>query len=125
MQQLIKINGIEIKQPDKGLGYSFETQYTRDTGRVQTGNLHASPLFTVESFTYSASWLTVDEMRTLLQQIARGHTFNLYYFSPYFGEWRTDVFYVDKGSMTIGRLVEDKEKFDNITFTMTGVNPID
>lgn len=123
-QELITINGIEIRQPDKGLGYDFETQYTDDTGRVQNGYLHVTPLFTVESFTYSASWLTVDEMRTILQQVARGHTFRLHYFSPYYGQWRSDSFYVSNGSLSVGRLNEGKEKYESLEFTMTGVNPI-
>lgn len=123
-QEYITINGIKIRQPDKGLGYDFKTQYTEDTGRVQSGTLHATPLFTVESFSYSASFLTLDEMKTILQQVARGNSFRLHYFSPYFGTWRTDDFYVSEGSLSIGRLNEDNEKYESLEFTMQGVNPI-
>lgn len=123
-QNYITINDVKIRQPDKGLGYGFETQFTKDTGRVQNGKMHTTPLFTVETFTYSASFLTVDEMKEILQQVARGTPFHLHYFSPYFGIWRTDTFYVPKGTLNIGRLVENREKFDLLRFTMTGVNPI-
>lgn len=123
-QNKITINGIEIKQPDSGLGYDFETTYTEDSTRVQSGKLHITPLFTVEAFSFSASWLTVSEMRTILQQVAKGKPFVLHYFSPYYGVWRTDTFYVGKGSLSVGRLVEDKEKFDKLSFNMIGVNPI-
>lgn len=123
-QNKIKIDGVEIKQPAEGLGYSFETQYTSDSARVQSGELHTTPIFTVESLSYSASFLSKTEMRVILQLIAKGNRFSLTYFSPYHGTWRTDTFYVPKGSVSIGRLNEGTELFDSLSFEMIGVNPI-
>lgn len=123
-QNYITINGAKIKQPDEGLGYSFETTYTSDSTRVQSGAMHATPMFTVESFSYAASYLTIAEMQTILQKVAKGGSFTLHYFSPYYGQWRDDTFYVGKGSLEIGRLTEDGEYFDSLSFNMVGVNPI-
>ena len=123
-QEYITINGIKIRQPDEGLGYDFETTYTEDSTRVQSGQLHVTPLFTVEAFSYSASWLTTSEMKTILEQVARGNPFRLHYFSPFFGEWRTANFYVGKGSLSIGRLIVNEERFESISFNMIGVDPI-
>lgn len=123
-QEKILINGIEIKQPDEGLGYDFETNYSEDTARVQSGRLHLSPLFTVESFSYTATWLTVEEMKTILRQVAKGNEFTLRYFSPYYGAWRSDKFYVGKGSLSIGRLRAGEERYESLSFNMIGVNPI-
>lgn len=123
-QNYIKINDIKIKQPDEGLGYDFETTYTPDTTRVQSGVLHSTAMFTVESFSYEATWLTVNEMKTILQQVAKGKNFTLHYFSPFYGTWRSDKFYVGKGSLKIGRLNADKEEYDSLSFNMIGVNPI-
>lgn len=123
-QDYIKINNTKIRQPDEGLGYDFETKYTEDTTRVQSGVLHLSAMFTVEAFSYTASYLTVDEMRTILQKVAKGRRFTLHYFSPYYGTWRDDLFYVGKGSLSIGRLNEATERFDSLSFNMVGVNPI-
>lgn len=123
-QELIKINNTIIRQPDEGLGYSFETTYSEDTSRTQSGNLVMSPMFTVEAFEYEATTLTAEEVRTILQFIAKGQKFNLRYFSPYYGEWRTDEFYVGQGSMEIGRLNTETERFDSLSFSMIGVNPI-
>lgn len=123
-QEQITINGVRIKQPETGLGYSFETTYTDDSTRVQSGVLHSTPLFTVESFSYSAKWLTVDEMATLLRLVAKGKNFRLHYFSPYYGKWRDDTFYVGQGSLSVGALRKDKEMFESISFNMVGVNPI-
>lgn len=123
-QNYITINGVKIKQPDEGLGYSFETTYTSDSTRVQSGAMHATPMFTVESFSYAASYLTIAEMQAILQKVAKGGTFTLHYFSPYYGQWRDDTFYVGKGSLEIGRLTEGGEYFDSLSFNMVGVNPI-
>lgn len=123
-QNYIKINGTKIKQPDEGLGYSFETTYTSDSTRVQSGAMHATPMFTVESFSYTASDLTIAEMQTILQMVAKGGNFTLHYFSPYYGQWRDDTFYVGKGSLEIGRLTDGGEYFDSLSFNMVGVNPI-
>ncbi len=124
MQDYIAINGVKILQPDAGMGYNFETTFTQDTQRVQSGVLHSSGMFTVESFSYTATGVSVEDMKTILQLIAKGRQFTLHYFSPYFGEWRDDKFYVGKGSLSIGRLNEEDETFDSLSFNMVGVNPI-
>lgn len=124
MQDYIKINGTVIHQPEEGLGYSFETKYTEDTKRVQSGTLKTSAMFTVEQLSYSGANLTVSEMKIILQLIAKGKNFTLHYFSPYYGEWRDAAFYVGKGSLSVARLNEESEYYDTISFNMTGVNPI-
>ena len=124
MQDYIKMNGITILQPDEGLGYDFETTYTEDSTRVQSGTLHASAMFTVESFSYEATWVSVADMKTILQIVAKGKPFTLHYFSPYYGAWRDGRFYVGKGSLVIGRLNAAEERYDSLSFNMIGVNPI-
>ena len=83
---------VAIKQPDEGLGYSFETTYTEDTTRVQSGLLNLKPMFTVEALKYKASNVSVSEMYHLLQFVATGEPFRLHYFSPYYGRWKTAPF---------------------------------
>lgn len=124
MQEKITINGTVIRQPDTGLAFDFETTYTEDSTRVQSGVGHFTPMFTVEAFGYEASGLTKAEMYTILQLVAKGNNFQLHYYSPYYGTWRTDTFYVGKGSLKIGSLIEDGELFDSLSFNMIGVNPI-
>lgn len=124
MQDTIKINGIEIYQPDKGLQSSFETTYSSDSGRVQSGAMHATPLFTVEQFSYSATDVPIDDVKVILQQIIKGNPFELHYYSPYYGKWRDDIFRVGKGQYSIGSLKADEEKIESFSFNMTGDNPI-
>ncbi len=124
MQEYVKFNDIKVKQPDKGLGYGFETTYTPDSTRTQDGKGHFTPMFTNESFSYTASWLTRQEMSQILQIVAKGNNFKLHYLSPYYGQWRDDMFYVGKGSLSIGRWNEGKEIYESLSFNMIGVNPI-
>lgn len=123
-QEYIKFNSTSIRQPDAGLGYNFETTYTSDTTRTQIGVLRASPMFTVESFSYEASNLTVAEMSQILKIVAGGNKFTMHYFSPFYGEWRDDVFYVGKGSLSIGTLNHESELYESLSFNIIGINPI-
>ncbi len=114
----------KIKQPDENMGYSFETTYTEDTTRVQSGVLNNKPMFTVEAFTYHATNVSVAEMRQILQYVVKGYNFKLHYFSPYYGDWKTDLFYVGKGDLAIGRLNESNEYYEELSIQFTGVNPL-
>ena len=124
MQDKIKINGIEIFQLDKGLQSSFETTYSSDSGRVQSGVMHATPLFTVEQFSYAATDIPIEEASVIIQQIVKGEAFNLHYYSPFYGVWRDDTFRVGRGQYSIGSLKEDGERLESLSFNMTGDNPI-
>lgn len=123
MQDYITIDDVVIPQPDEEMGYDFETTYTEDSSRVQSGTLHDTAMFTVEAFSYKASYLTIKEMSTVLQLIVGRH-FTLHYLSPYYGVWRDAPFRVGKGSLSVGRLNKDSELYDYLSFNMTGVDPI-
>ena len=124
MQDKIRINDIEIFQPDEGLKSSFETTYSEDSTRLQTGEANFVPLFTVEQFSYSASDIPVAEASVILQQIIKGEAFKLHYFSPYYGKWRDGMFRVVQGQFTIGTVEEGGEKLTSLSFNMTGEKPI-
>lgn len=122
----IQMNGTVIWQPDKDMAYSFVTTYSEGSNRTQYGNGRFTPLFTVEQYGYSAKNVPQAEATRILKIIAKGHTFTLHHFSLYYGTWRNDPFYVGKsGSITIGELTPDRKYISNLSFNMTGVNPID
>lgn len=125
MQNKIKMNNIVIKQPDKdGWSPYWETSHTEDSDRSMTGQGHFTPLFTVEAFSYKASDLTIQEMKQILQIIARGKPFDLFYHSPYYGTWRAAKFYVSGGNISCGCLKVDEELYESLSFNAIGVNPI-
>lgn len=120
----LETNTVKIRQPDEGLGYDFETKYTEDTDRLLSGHLYLRPLFTVEALSYKATNISRADVAQILGYIAKGNSFWLHYFSPYRNAWVTNPFYVGKGNMSIGRLIENGEYFDSLEFQMTGVLPL-
>lgn len=124
MAERIKINGIYIKQPLEGLGYGFKKMYSSDSTFVQSGREYTTTVGTYEEFTYSAVDLKKEELSIILQQIIDEEVFVLHYMSPYYGEWRDDEFKVESASVSVGRWVENDERYKSLSFTMTGVNPI-
>lgn len=123
-QEKIVMNGITIWQPDKGLTYNFETTYTEDSTRIQSGTGYFTPLFTVEQLGYTATNIPASKVKEILLVITKGNPFSLRYYSLYYGTWRTDTFYVGQGQSSIGELIEDNEYCESFSFNMTGVNPI-
>ena len=124
MQDKIRINGLDIFQPDEGLQSSFETTYTEDSTRLQNGQANFVPMFTVEQFSYNATDVPIAEASKIIQQIIKGEKFTLHYFSPYYGIWRDGVFRVGQGQFSIGTLEEGGEKLSSLSFNMTGDNPL-
>ena len=122
-QERFLFDGVDIVQPDDGLGYDFETTYSEDTTRVMSGELHATPLFTVEAFSFKASNVPLATAAALLSAVV-GRNFQFRYLSLYYGRWRTDTFYVGKGSLSVGPVLEGDEAISSISFTIVGVNTI-
>lgn len=125
MADRIMMNGEIIKQPLKGLGYKFAKKYSSDSTFVQSGRKHTTTIGTYEEFTYSAADLTASELSTILHHIIDGEVFVLHYLSPYYGEWRDGEFLVESADVSIGRWIEKDERYESLSFTMTGVNPLD
>lgn len=120
---MIKINGRTIHQPDT-FKFSFATTSTEGTERLMSGVMCNEPMFTVESYAYEGSDISISEMSSLLQMIVNQRQVQLYYFSVYYGRWREAPFYVTQGSVDIGTLKEGEEKYKSLSFNIIGVNPL-
>lgn len=117
-------DGVEIAQPDSGLGFNYETTYTEDSGRIQVGLAIVAPMFTVKSYSYAKSYPTTEEVAQILAYIAKGAKFEMYAFDPLTNTWGWDAYYVGQGSMSIGILTEDGGSYDDFAFNAIGVEPI-
>lgn len=120
----ITLNGIDIYQPDEGLEYNFTTTYTNNSKRTQRGAGHFTPLFTVEQYGYKATDIPISEASKILKIVAKGKNFKLHCFSVYYNKWIDDSFYVGKGSLSIKRISIPNGTIGELSFNMTGVNPI-
>ena len=123
-QDKIKINDVEIYQPDEGLQWNFETTFSAGSTRTQSGKGRFSPLFTVEQLTYTATDIPVAEASKILKMFAKGRHFSLHYFSVYTGKWQTGSFYVGQGDITIKTIKDNDETLQTLSFKMTGDDPI-
>lgn len=118
------MNGVVIRQPDEDLGWNWETTSREDSRRSYVGVLYDTPLFTVEQLSYRATDLTEAEMSQILQIIDTGRTFTLHYHSPHYGCWRNAPFRVGKGSCVVGYYDQDEGVYSELSFNMTGVEPL-
>lgn len=123
-QQKYKINNIIIWQPDKDLGWSYETTYTPDSTTTQDGVGHFTEMFTKESFSYSATHVPVAEWTKISRMIV-GKKFDLYAWNPHFGKWMTMRCYVGKGTLNIGNLEDGNESYSSISFNMVDLIPLE
>ena len=125
MQDLIRINGVDIFQPDEDLAYAIETTFTEDSTRLQSGDANFVPMFTVEQLSYQATSIPMEEATKILQMVGKGEAFTLHYFSVYYGGWRDGTFRVGKSNtISIGSLEENNEKLSSLSFNMTGDEPL-
>ena len=117
-------DGVEIAQPEQGMGFDYETTYTEDSGSVQSGVAVVTPLFTVKSFSYTRTHPTVAQVAQILSYILSGKKYEMYCFNPETASWEWDVYYTGKGNMAIGHLTKDGGYYDGFSFNAVGVNPI-
>lgn len=125
MQDHFTMNGERVWQPDSAMASAWETTFTSDSTRVQSGRDHFTPMFTVEQYSYSASNVPVEEATKIIQMVIKGEPVLLHYWSVYHGMWRDGYFRCGKSqSVVIGTLIDEGEMYDKLAFNMTGVNPI-
>ena len=122
-QQKITIDGVEIWQPDEDLGWSYETTYTSDSTRTQSGEGIFTEMFTSQSFSYSGSDIPAAEVAKLLKLIV-GRKFTLSCWNPYFGKWMSATCYVGQGSLNIHTLEDGGERMSSVSFNMIDVHPL-
>lgn len=125
-QDCFRMNGETVWQPERSMAAAWETTYTEDSTRTQSGKDRFTPMFTVEQYSYSAKNVPVAEATKIIKMIMKGEPVTLHYWSVYHGCWRDDLFRVAKSSgINIGSLVNGEEVYDSLAFNMTGVNPIE
>ena len=121
-QNRIKLNNFDEVQPTE-MNYSWETTSTEDSGRAMSGMMYDTPMFTVEAFDVKYSNLTIDQCKSILQEIVKRPKrpyFDLHYFSPFHGTWRTAKFGVSQGSLNVRTLKRGVENFSEISCRCVG-----
>lgn len=121
-QKRIAVDGWNAVQPIT-FDFNFQTTSSEDSGRTMSGRASISPLFTVEAYDVEYDDLTPAQASALLKKIVQRPSkpfFSLYYFSPYYGNWRTASFYVGEGSLKVRTLKEGEEMISQISCSFVG-----
>lgn len=122
MQDKIKINSVEIKQPDTYKAV-FATTSTDDSIRDMALIMHNTPIGTVEGYDLTWSNLTASEMKTIMGQVLNKASFTVHYFDLITGSWRDGDFYASNFNAPALTLEDGAEVWDELSFNIIGVNP--
>ena len=104
---------------------AWATTSTADSGRSQFGKMNNKVMFSVQAFTITfAENLYATDMKRILQAVLNKSSFMFHYFSPYYGEWRTDKFYVANIDCSAIQVKDGREFIQGLTLQVTDENPM-
>ena len=126
MQQHLKFGTYTAPEPDKDGGYTLAlaTTSSSNSGRSLKGNMKNVPLFTVEAYDLKWTYLSAAAFAQILQQVVGKAEFDFYHYNIYRARWETGKFYAANYNSPIISLVEGEEYVDELSFQVTGVNPL-
>ena len=124
-QQRLKFNDYTPPNvTDDGYTINFATTSTQNSGRTMRGVMNNVPLFTVESYNLRWANLPTADVSAILTQVMGKSGFNFYHYNIYKARWETGVFYAANFNSPALSLKEGNEKVKELTFQVTGVNPV-
>lgn len=123
-QNKYSFNGYTPSRQPSAVEFSFATTSTADSGRNQFGVMNNVPMFTAESYKITFDKLYSSDVSSILRNIIGLSFISFHYFSPYYGAWRTDRFYIANTNGNIVSVKEGKEGEKGVSFQLTGINPL-
>lgn len=123
MQRKIKVNNIEIKQPDK-CDPVLTTTSTDDSDRKMDLVMQNTPIGTIYGYDMEWSNLTLSQCSIILKNMVNKASFKMYHLSPYHGEWRTDDFYASNYDVGASTFEDGVELWSSLTINVRGINPL-
>lgn len=109
---------------EDGYTVNFATTSTSNSGRTMRGVMNNVPLFTAESYNLKWSNISASDVSQILTQVMGKAGFNFYHYNIYRARWETGVFYAANFNSPVLRLQEGNEKVKELSFQVTGVNPV-
>ena len=104
---------------------SFAVTSTANSGRTMRGTMINTTMFTVEAYDLKWDRITAQQVSEILQEIVGYDSFNFTYYSVFYNRWLTAPFYVaNVNSINITSLVDGEEKVMDLSFQVTGINPV-
>lgn len=122
MQDRIKFNGVEIRQPDSFQAV-LSTTSTDDSTRDMALEMHNTPIGTIEGYDLKWSNIPAGEMAIILKQVLNKPSFDVHYFDIITGKWRDAAFNASNFNSPAYTLEDGEELWDELTINIRGVKP--
>lgn len=107
-----------------GYQVSFATTSSDKSGRTMRGTMKNAVLFTVEA--YNLKWTDIDATvaSRILKEVMGKDEFDFYHFNVYTASWETGKFYAANFNAPVISIEDGKEKLSELSFQVTGMNPV-
>lgn len=124
-QEHLIFGAYEAPDPDEdGYQIDYATTSTSSSGRTQRGRMINTAMFTVEAYTLKWTDISASEAKSILLQVMGKNSFNFYHYNLYKGKWEWGEFYAANISTPLDRLNEGQERVDELSFQVTGIDPV-
>lgn len=124
MQDCLKMNEIEIVQPDEdGYSANLSTTSTEDSDRDMSLVMHNTPIGTVVSYSLKWSDIKAADAALILSQVLNKSSFTFHYFDILTATWRDGEFYATTFNSPSKTVEDGVEAWDELSFNVIGVNP--
>lgn len=124
-QQRLKFNDYTLPNPsDDGYQVQFATTSTTNSKRTMRGVMKNVPLFSVEAYTLKWKNISGAAVSRILSEVMGKSGFNFYHYNVYTARWETSLFYAANFNSPVISLKEGKEIVKELSFQVTGVNPL-
>lgn len=124
-QNHLKFGTYTPTDPDSdGYQVSLATTSSSKSGRTMRGNMKNAVLFTVEA--YNLKWTGIDATvaSRILKEVMGKDEFDFYHFNVYTASWETGKFLAANFNAPVISLEDGKEKLSELSFQVTGINPV-
>lgn len=124
-QQQLKFGTYEAPPTDQdGYQPQLETTSTANSTRTMKGKMKNTVLFTVEAYQLKWSYIKASEAARILAQVVNKNEFDFWHFNIYKARWETGRFYAANFNAPVLNLTDGEETLDELSFQVTGINPI-
>lgn len=126
MQQYFKFNDYTAPMPDQDGGYTEATAATStaDSKRSMKGTLRNKVLFTTESYNMKWTDIAAKDVAAIREQVEGKASVNFFHFNTHNATWEPGEFYVANINVGHYNLTEGSETCSELSFQITGINPI-
>lgn len=123
-QNKYSFNGyIPNRQPIK-VTPQLATTSTEESGRVQTGLMYNTTMFTVIAYDIEFGKIDGEDLAGILSAIVGKPSFAFHHFNVFKNRWETSQFYAANIDCSELKVKDGKEFVESLSFQVTAINPI-